>query len=217
MQPTDIQLRLYAPDDYAGLIAVFEDCYAGIDDNFASMDDMEDLRLSYPDGQIVACLGDEIVGVILSLHCKYAQFSQPQIMADIYNPSLFASYGEGADSLFALEILVKSTHKRKGIGKLLNQRLTETLVRNNLRAFIGVSRVSGYGDLQAEMSIETYLHKVVAGELNDPSLSYNCSNEMLPTLAIAGYYPPDLASAGYGALVIQQNPHYQLATVPVAI
>jgi hypothetical protein len=217
MQPTAIQVRLYAPDDYAGLIAVFEDCYAGIDDNFASMDDMEDLRLSYPDGQIVACIGDEVVGVILSLHCKYAQFSQPQKMTDIYNPAQFASYGEGADSLFALEILVKSTHQRKGIGKLLNERLTETLVRNNLRAFIGVSRVSGYGALQAHMTIDAYLQKVVAGELNDPSLSYNCSNGMLPKMAVADYYPPDLASAGYGALVIQQNPHYQMATAPAVL
>ncbi len=204
-----IDIRLYGPQDYDGVIAVFADCYAGIDDNFATFEDMESLRLSYPEGQLVACLGDEIVGLILSLHCRFAQFSQPQKMADIYNPDRFEGYGVDGDSLFALEILVKSTHKRMGIGKLLNAQLTQTLVRNNLRAFIGVSRVSGYGKLQTEMSIETYLQKVVAGELHDPSLSYNCANQMLPTQAITAYYPADLESAGYGALVIQYNPHYQ--------
>jgi len=209
MDAAAINIRLYGPQDYDGVIAIFADAYAGNDDNFATMEDMERLRLSYPEGQLVACLGDEIVGLILSLHCRFAQFSEPQQMADIYNPALFEGYGVDGDSLFALEILVKSTHKRMGIGKLLNARLTQTLVRNNLRAFIGVSRVSGYGKLQQEMSIETYLQKVVAGELHDPSLSYNCANQMLPKQAIAAYYPADVDSAGYGALVIQYNPYYQ--------
>jgi ribosomal protein S18 acetylase RimI-like enzyme len=209
MSPNPVQIRLYAPQDYAGLITIFADSYAGIDDNYASFEDMEGLREHYPDGQIVAYLGDEMVGVILSLHCRYAQFSQPQKMADIYDPGQFAAHSLDGDSLFALEILVKSNHKRKGIGKMLNAALTATLERNNLRAFIGISRVSGYGALQNEMSVDSYIQKVVAGELHDPSLSYNCANQMLPTQAIADYYPADLASAGYGALVVQHNPIYQ--------
>ena len=215
-----LHTRLYTPEDYDGLIALFDDAYAGIDDNYASAEDMVDLMNHFPDGQIVAELDGEIVGVILSLHCKYAQFSQPQRMADIYNPDLFASHSENADSLFALEILVKSTHHRKGIGKMLNAALTKTLERHNLRAFIGISRLSGYGQYQSQFGPEEYVRKVVSGELNDPSLSYNVSNGMMPTQVVPQYYPADHASAGYGTIVIQPNPHYILPiqkSYPIAI
>lgn len=205
-----ITIRPYAPEDYAGLIALFDDAYAGIDDNYASFEDMEALRLHYPESQLVAVRDGVVVGCILSLHCRYAQFTQPQQMADIYNPDNFAAHSQDADSLFALEILVHSGCKRQGIGRLLNQALTAVLERRNLRAFIGISRLSGYGALQAELSVEDYLTKVVAGELHDPSLSYNCANQMLPTQAVADYYPADTASAGYGAIVVQHNPHYQV-------
>lgn len=204
-----ISIRQYAPDDYAGLIALFDDAYTGIDDNYASFEDMEALRLHYPESQLVALRDGVVVGCILSLHCRYAQFTQPQQMADIYNPALFAAHSVGGDSLFALEILVHSGCKRQGIGRLLNQALTAVLERRNLRAFIGISRLSGYGALQADMTVEDYLAKVVAGALHDPSLSYNCANQMLPTQAVADYYPADTASAGYGAIVVQHNPHYQ--------
>jgi GNAT superfamily N-acetyltransferase len=207
-EATTIQIRHYGTDDYEGLIALFQDIYAGMDDNYASLEDMEALRAHYPEGQLVAILDGEVVGVILSLLCRYEQFSQPQRMADIYNPDLFAAHSTHGDSLFALEILVKSSHKRKGIGRLLNQALTAVLATKGLRAFIGVSRVPGFGALQAHMTIDTYLHKVVSGELHDPSLSYNCANQMLPTQAVPAYYPADIDSAGYGALVIQYNPAY---------
>jgi ribosomal protein S18 acetylase RimI-like enzyme len=203
-----ITIRPYGPDDYAGLIALFDDAYAGIDDNYASFEDMEALRRHYPASQLVAVRDGQVVGCILSLLCRYEQFTQPQRMVDIYDPAQFAAHSAGGDSLFALEILVHSGCKRQGIGRLLNQALTAVLVGHNLRAFIGISRLSGYGALQADMAVETYLAQVVAGTLHDPSLSYNCANGMLPTQAVAGYYPADTASAGYGAIVVQPNAHH---------
>lgn len=203
-----IIIKTYQNTDYHGVLSVLKDCYAGIDDNYASEEDMMELSESYPDGQLLACIGDEVVGVILSLLVSYDKVTKSPNMSELYDPALFKKMGENGDSLFALEILVKSTHKRKGIGKKLNEALTKVLINNNLKAFVGVSRLSGYGAVQHEMSVETYIVKVVNGELQDPSLSYNCHNGMLPQSAIPQYYPPDVASAGYGALVIQKNKNY---------
>jgi predicted N-acetyltransferase YhbS len=204
-----MDIRLYQPDDYAGVIALFEDAYAGIDDNFASFEDMEALRRHFPEGQIVAEAAGEVVGLILSLYCPYEVFTRPQAMADIYDTQAFGRYNDCADSLFALEILVRSDQKRKGIGKRLNIALRRTLEEHNLRAFIGVSRIPGYGAVQAEMSVETYVQKVLEGTLTDAALSFNCANRMLPRVPVPNYYPPDVASAGYGILVVQENLRYQ--------
>ncbi len=201
-------IRNYQSADYEQIISVFDDAYADIDTNYAPFEVMEKLRLHYPAGQIVACENGEIVGCILSLFCPFDEFSQPKAMADIYDPDNFGAFNDTADSLFALEILVKSNQQRKGIGKLLNQAISNVLKDNNLRAFIGVSRLSGYAAVQSQMSVETYMQKVQNRELFDPALSYNCANQMLPTQAIHDYYPADAASAGFGALVIQHNPFY---------
>jgi hypothetical protein len=208
-----INIKTYQSADYQGVLSVLKDCYAGIDDNYASAEDMMELSASYPEGQILACIGDEVVGIILSLLVSYDKVTKAPNMSELYDPTLFKKMGENGDSLFALEILVKSTHKRKGIGKILNETITKVLINNNLKAFIGVSRLSGYGAVQHEMSVETYIEKVVNGELQDPSLSYNCHNGMLPQRAIPQYYPPDIASAGYGALVIQKNKNYMDASL----
>jgi predicted N-acetyltransferase YhbS len=204
-----MEIRHYKPTDYAGVIALFEDAYAGIDDNFASFEDMEALRLHFPEGQIVAEESGQVVGLILSLYCPYEIFTQPQPMADIYDARAFGRYNAEADSLFALEILVRSDQKRKGIGKRLNAALRRTMEQHNLRAFIGVSRIPGYSAVQADMSVETYVQKVLEGTLTDAALSYNCANRMLPRLPVPDYYPPDVASAGYGVLVVQENLRYQ--------
>lgn len=203
-----VKIRPYQKSDYQGIVSVIRDCYAGIDDNCASIEEVQLLCESFPEGQIIACIGNEIVGLIFSLLVRYEDFVRAPKLEDMYNPLLFKEKGKNGNSLFALEILVHSNHKRKGIGKLLNQGITKVLKNNNLKAFIGVSRLSGYGALQDKMSVETYIKKVVNGEITDPSLTYNCQNKMLPKMAIAQYYPPDIASAGYGALVVQENPFY---------
>jgi ribosomal protein S18 acetylase RimI-like enzyme len=203
-----LSIETYTDADYEGILELLTDCYAGIDDQLPSRDDMQLLASQFPKGQLVARENGKVAGAILSLLVRYDDFKQAPVLCELYNPANFAKFGKNGDSLFALEILVKSTHKRKGIGKKLNKAITKVLKENGLRAFIGVSRLPGYGAVQHTMSADEYIQQVVQGAITDPSLSYNCSNNMLPVMAIAGYYPPDVASAGYGALVIQQNKLY---------
>lgn len=205
---TTLSIDRYTDADYEGIVALLTDCYAGMDDHLPSREEMQILANQFPKGQLVAHEDGEVAGAILSLLVRYDDFKQAPVLSELYNPDNFARLNKNGDSLFALEILVKSTHKRKGIGKKLNQAMTKVLEENGLRAFIGVSRLPGYGAMQHTMSADAYIKQVVQGTITDPSLSYNCSNNMLPVMAIAGYYPPDTASAGYGALVIQQNKLY---------
>lgn len=208
---SNITIRTYQPQDYEPVLEVFADAYTGIDDNFASFEDMEALRLHYPESQLVAYDDrGNIAGLILSLFCRYDYFfEQMPNMKAIYNPDNFEQFSKNGDCLFALEILVKSSHQRQGVGKLLNQKISEILTQKNLKAFVGVSRLSGYGKLADKISPEMYIQKVLNNEISDPSLSYNCSNQMLPVQVVPNYYPQDIASAGFGALVVQKNPAYQ--------
>jgi hypothetical protein len=206
---TIIQIKHYSEFDYVELLDLMKDCYGEFEENYASSDDMNLLLKSSPDAQLLAVIDNEVVGCILSLAVKYDEFVQEKSLEEIYNPENFLTFSEDSDSLFALEILVKSTHKRKGIGKILNLELTRILVEKNKRAFIGISRLSGYSKYQTELSIEEYVEQVKSGKLTDPSLSYNCSNKMLPRTIIPNYYPKDLASCGYGAIVVQENTFYK--------
>jgi ribosomal protein S18 acetylase RimI-like enzyme len=203
-----LSIDTYTDADYEGILTLLTDCYAGMDDHLPSREEMQLLSNQFPQGQLVAREHGEVAGAILSLLVRYDDFKQAPVLSELYNPDNFAKFNKNGDSLFALEILVKSTHQRKGIGKKLNQAMTKVLEENGLRAFIGVSRMPGYGAVQHSMRADEYMQQVVQGNIIDPSLSYNCSNNMLPVMAIAGYYPPDAASAGYGALVIQQNKSY---------
>ncbi len=203
-----ISIRQYEESDYKGVIALFDDAYSGMETNYASPEELQKLSECFAEGQLMATIGNEIVGLILSLPVSYNKVTAAPCMAELYNPSLFKILAQDADSLFALEILVRTDHQRKGIGKLLNNAINNILKTNNFKAFIGVSRLSGYSQHQEKLSATDYIEKVKSGHLSDPSLSYNISNNMMPQKAITNYFEADKASGGYGALVIQPNPQY---------
>ncbi len=201
-----INVRKYTPADYAKLLAVLDDCYADIDTEYGSEADFANLSSLFPDGQLIAECDGNVAGVILSLPVRLDDFNVDPTIDRLYDPAQFSTLSKDADSLFALEILVKNDYKRRGIGRSMNRAITNVLGAHGLKAFIGVSRLPGYAAHKSKMTAEQYISKVMSKEIQDPSLSYNCSNNMLPVRAIADYYPPDVQSAGYGVLVIQQNP-----------
>lgn len=203
-----INIRKYTPADYKELLAILDDCYAGMDTEYGSEQDFATLSNLFSDGQLIAECDGRVAGVILSLPVRFDYFNAIPVMAQLYDPAQFSVMSKDADSLFALEILVKNGYKRRGIGRSMNKAITEVLSAHGLKAFIGVSRLPGYAAHKDKLTAEEYISKVVSKEIEDPSLSYNCSNNMLPARAIAGYYPPDVQSAGYGALVIQQSPAF---------
>ena len=203
-----INIRKYTPSDYNELLAILDDCYAGMDIEYGSEQDFTTLSNLFADGQLLAECDGRVAGVILSLPVRFDDFNVIPVMAQLYDPAQFSTLSKDADSLFALEILVKNDYKRRGIGRSMNKAITEVLTTHGFKAFIGVSRMPGYAAHKDKLTAEEYISKVVGNELGDPSLSYNCSNNMLPARAIAGYFPPDVQSAGYGALVIQQSPAF---------
>jgi len=207
--PPVADVRLYRDADYARVVALFDDAYAGMGTTYGTVDELAALRRACQGGQVVAECGGVVVGVILSLPCRYDAFCVPQSMDAIYDPARFEEHGRDADSLFALEILVHSAHHRRGIGKQMNAAIASYLRAAGLRAFLGVSRVTGYAAVRDIVPIEEYLQRVRAGELHDPSLSFNCANGMLPTVPVPSYFPADVASAGFGALVVQPNPGWR--------
>lgn len=203
-----INVRKYTPADYSDLVAVLDDCYAGIDNQYGSEQDFATLRDLFPDGQLVAECDGKVAGVILSLPVRLDDFNVDPTMDRLYDPAQFDTLSKSADSLFALEILVKSDYKRRGVGRSMNNAITKVMGAHGFKAFVGVSRLPGYAAYKDIMTADEYISKVVGNEIQDPSLSYNCSNNMLPVRAIPGYYPPDVQSAGYGALVIQHSPTF---------
>lgn len=193
-------------EDYPALIRLFDDAYAGMDVTYGSREDLAAVIRACPEAQVVAESAGEVVGVILTIRCRYADFTRPRPLEELADPSLLEEHGRDADSLFALDILVHRSHQRRGIGRRMNAAIAAYMARANLRAFIGVSRVPGFA-AQA-LPIDAYVERVRDGHLRDPSLSFNIANGMLPTVPVPAYFPPDVASGGYGVIVIQPNPGF---------
>ncbi|OQP23871.1 GNAT family N-acetyltransferase [Geobacillus zalihae] len=95
-----------------------------------------------------------------------------------------------------------------GLGKWLMQSMYEVVVHLGLDRLLGGGRMPGYHRHAAELSPEAYIDKVVAGELNDPVITFLLRCGRTP-LAIVRNYLEDEESLNHAVLMEWRNPFKQ--------
>lgn len=105
-------------------------------------------------------------------------------------------------------ISVHPDYRRRGIGNELyhlRKWVTRTL---NLRGIVAGGVMPGYADHKDTMSADDYIARVKAGELYDPTLTFQLDNGFEIGTALKGYLS-DPAVDDYAALIIWRNPYWK--------
>jgi ribosomal protein S18 acetylase RimI-like enzyme len=75
------------------------------------------------------------------------------------------------DWLYGADIGVLPAYRRRGLARMLYRARWDLIRRLGLRGHVAGGMLVGYGQYKGQMSIETYVDKVKAGELFDPTVS----------------------------------------------
>jgi GNAT superfamily N-acetyltransferase len=162
----------------------------------------------FPEGQFVAVDPDRanaVIGMAASLIVRWADYPMHARWQEFTDHGHFSNHDPvHGDTLYGAEIMVHPAYQGKGVGKLLYRAREELLRRLGLQAIRAGARISGYRDYlekqDAGATPEEYVRRVVAGELRDPTLSFQLKHGFR-VLTIVPQYFHDPASLDHAALI----------------
>ncbi len=161
----------------------------------------------FPEGFFVCHDGDRVVGQAGGIFVDF-DFENPQhTIAEITGENQCGNHDPDGDWYYGTDIVVDSTYRRRGIGKRLYQLRKDLVMEKNRRGILAGGYIHGYADHKHDMSAAEYVKKVAAGELYDPTLSFQLENGFEARGVLANYIDdPDID--GWAALIVWINPRY---------
>ena len=95
-------------------------------------------------------------------------------------------------------------YRGHGLGRRLYDARKGVVRRLGRRGIVAGGMLPGYAEHKGSLSAHEYVQKVVAGELTDPTLSFQLKNGFAVRGLLEGYLD-DAASDGWATLIVWEN------------
>ena len=160
-------------------------------------------REVFPEGQFAAVdrSSGRVVGMAASLIVAWDDYDHLDSYNDFTDAGFFRNHDASGRTLYGAEVMVDPSHRRRGIGSLLYDAREALARKQNLLRIRAGARLPGFYRHAAEMDIETYVRRVIAGEMDDPTLSFQLHRDFHVLAIVPNYYLRDPKSRGYAVLI----------------
>lgn len=196
----EVSVRTTVRGDFPGIIDLCRAVYPHSPS--WSTAQLESHHTVFAEGQAVAVeRGNMVVGMAASLIVLWDDYDMDTSWRDFTKHGTFANHDPDGRTLYGAEIMVHPLYQGLGIGKQLYQWRRELVRRLGLLRIRAGARLRGYSRHAAEMSAEAYVRKVVAGELSDPTLSFQLRQGFHVLAVVGNYLRNDPASLGWAAVI----------------
>lgn len=163
---------------------------------------------TFPEGFFVVMVGDRVVGQAAGIFLDF-DFAHPQhTILGITGEHQCGNHRPDGAWYYGTDIAVHPEWRRRGIGQWLYA-LRKDLVRaRNRRGILAGGHIPGFAAWKDRISAEEYIRRVVAGELYDPTLSFQLHQGFRAVCALENYLK-DEATDSWSALIVWDNPDYR--------
>jgi GNAT superfamily N-acetyltransferase len=151
-------------------------------------------------GQVVACSTDFRTKV------DFDHFEHRYI--DAVDHNWLGRHDPEGDWLYGADIGVLPAYRRRGLATMLYRARHDLVRRLNLRGHVAGGMLKGYGQYKDQLPVESYVTKVVAGEIFDPTLSIQLKRGFA-VHGIIQNYVDDPSCDHKAAFIVWRNPDYQ--------
>ena len=125
----------------------------------------------FPEGQWVGLDGKRVVAATATLRLHFDFDDRTHTFADIIQGGWLTSHQADGDWLYGADIGVHPDYRGKGLAQALYAARQEVVWALGLKGQVTAGMMSGFGAVKHRMSAEAYYEGLVAGRINDPTLS----------------------------------------------
>ncbi|MBC6937091.1 MAG: GNAT family N-acetyltransferase [Chloroflexi bacterium] len=170
----------------------------------------------FPQGQFAALARVQekwmVVGSTSTFRTNWALIQQHLPFAEMISGGWFDRHDPDGEWLYGADLSVHPDFQGLGIGSRLYAARQELVRWLNLRGEVAGGMIPGYERYRSYLSVESYIEKVVAGELRDPTLSMQLKNGF-KVKGILYNHLTDPRADNCAALIVRENPYYNRAGV----
>jgi predicted amidohydrolase len=203
-----VEIRELKLEDYKQLIETMEAAYKNWFGNLWSSASIDTLIKKFPEGQLVICFNNQIVGCALSIIVDYDKFGDNHTYKEITGNYTFSTHNNKGDVLYGIEIFIHPNYRGKRLGRRLYDVRKELCEKLNLKAVVFGGRIPNYHKYVSEMKPKEYITKVKQKEIFDPVLSFQLSNDFHVKKVLTNYMPGDTQSHDFATLLQWDNVYY---------
>lgn len=198
-------IRQRRPEDTAQVIEIFRAIYPAAPswtpEQLASHLDV------FPEGQLVAEVEERIVGMAASLIVLWDDYSMNTTWREFTDYGMFRNHDpERGRTLYGAEVMVHPAFQGRGVGKRLYEARRALVTQLGLLRIRAGARLAGYYRYAETLSPEAYARRVVAGEVSDPTLSFQLGRGFVVIGVARNYLRHDSESMGHAAVIEWLNP-----------
>lgn len=177
-------------------------------DDLLTEDDIRAYAATFPAGYFVALIDGEPVGMGAGIYLHF-DFDNPQhTLAEITGEHQCGNHDPEGDWYYGTDISVHPSYRGRGIGKRLYEARKNLVRGDHKRGIVAGGSLPGYYDYKGTMPIHEYVERVVAGEMVDPTLSFQLDNGF-EVRGMLKDYIEDEADDGWATLIVWENPDFE--------
>ena len=197
----------YGEADFAGLIRVQQESFPP---PFPSELWWNEQQLSnhvrlFPAGAICAKVDGEVVGSVTGLVMNWTPGDASHTWAEVTDSGYIRTHDANGNTLYIVDISVRPAFRKLGIGKALMHCMYDVVSHLGLARVLGGARMPRYHEHAATMTPEQYLESIVAGEIQDPIVTFLMRCGRVPVRVVHDYLD-DEESANCAVLMEWRNP-----------
>ena len=206
---TDLTYTNLHPKWAEQLTEIEHTVFASIDiEDLLSLRDMEAYCRVFPEGGFVALDDDTPVGFGLGILLDFDFEDTSHSLDDLTGEEDCGNHNPDGDWYYGVTIAVNPQYRKRGIGNRLYELRKEVVRTLNKKGIVAGGVIPGYAKHLNEMTADQYIDQVVAGNLHDPTLSFQIANGFQARGAIPDYLD-DPTVGNNAVLIVWENTDYQ--------
>jgi GNAT superfamily N-acetyltransferase len=158
----------------------------------------------FPEGYFVALVEGRPVGQGAGLFLDF-DFNHPEhTLAGITGEHQCGNHDPDGSWYYGTDISVHPDFRGRGIGGLLYEARKDLVIREGKRGIIAGASLPGFAQHKESMGAGDYVDRVIAGDLSDPTLSFQLSRGF-EVRGMLENYLEDETDDGWAALIVWEN------------
>lgn len=170
-------------------------------------DGIEQLARVFPEGNFVCFDGDRPIGMGLGVLVEFDFEHTAHAIEEAVGDDGVSKHDPTSPWYYGTSIAVYPEYRGRGIGGRLYELRKDCVRRLNKRGIVAGGLIPGYAEHKDRLTPHEYVAEVVAGELYDPTLTFQLESGFDAPGAIEEYIN-DPAVGNAASLIVWNNPDY---------